>query len=82
MLSARGIYMCMPVELIKRNISITAKGGVRKPSAVMPMMLNTCVITAIFMSPMNESALMRNMHSMPGSSRGNSIRPRWYVDAL
>jgi pyruvate ferredoxin oxidoreductase gamma subunit len=67
--------MGAPIELIKRNINMTPKGGVSTPSIKTPINANACAINDALKSPRKLSMPITNAHNNPGSSRGNSINP-------
>ncbi|MPN09250.1 hypothetical protein SDC9_156539 [bioreactor metagenome] len=73
--SDNGKNKCIPIELMKRNIHITAKGGVKNPKNKSPIALKSCAMIAIRTSPKNDSNEITTIEIIPGNSLGNSITP-------
>jgi hypothetical protein len=67
---------------MKRNIHITAKGGVKNPKNNSPIALRSCATIAVRISPKKESAEITTIEIIPGNSLGNSIKPLWKAFTL
>jgi hypothetical protein len=75
--SESAMLICVPIDHIKRNISIVVYVGANKARPTNPKLVNNADRVNKFFSPIKcISAIMKN-NKKPGSSRGNSIIPRF-----